>query len=186
MAYGLPYEFKRLDIMLAPNPLVQLPSEVVYTSFRLLEIALGIAILIVVVFIHGAGIRRISKYFSGHWVHVTTETPHWRVNLLFGIVIAQLVIVHLIEVIVWALPIYGLDLIPDLPSAIFFAAETYTTLGEGSIKLPQTWRQLGPIIAISGLFTFGWTASVLVYVMTQFGTLDTTHAERKKASAKSA
>jgi hypothetical protein len=113
-------------------------------------------------------------------VHVTTKTPHWRVNLLFGSVIAQLVVVHLIEVMVWALPIYWLNLIPELSAAAFFAAETYTTLGEGAVRLPLSWRQLGPIIAVSGLFTFGWTSSVLVYVMTQFGTLDTHHAERKK------
>jgi hypothetical protein len=49
-----------------------------------------------------------------------------------------------------------------------------------AVRLPPSWRQLGPIIAVSGLFTFGWTSSVLVYVMTQFGTLDTHHAERKK------
>ena len=114
------------------------------------------------------------------WVHVTTETPHWRVNFLFGSVIAQLVIVHLIEVMIWALPLYGLNLIPELSAAAFFAAETYTTLGEGAVRLPLSWRQLGPIIAVSGLFTFGWTSSVLVYVVTQFGTLDTHHAERKK------
>jgi hypothetical protein len=164
------------------DPLAQLPVEVVSTSFDLLQIALGIAILVVVVFIHGAGIRRISRYFSGRWVHITTETPHWRVNLLFGSVIAQLVIVHLIEMMVWALPIYWLNLIPELSAAAFFAAETYTTLGEGVVRLPQNWRQLGPIIAVSGLFTFGWTSSVLVYVMTQFGKLDTHHAERKKAA----
>ena len=69
---------------------------------------------------------------------------------------------------------------PNLSVAAFFAAETYTTLGEGAVRLPLSWRQLGPIIAVSGLFTFGWTSSVLVYVMTQFGTLDTHHAERKK------
>jgi hypothetical protein len=99
---------------------------------------------------------------------------------LFGSVIAQLVIVHLIEVMIWALPLYGLNLIPELSAAAFFAAETYTTLGEGAVRLPLSWRQLGPIIAVSGLFTFGWTSSVLVYVVTQFGTLDTHHAERKK------
>jgi hypothetical protein len=166
--------------MIPQDPLAQLPVEVASTSFDLLQIALGIAILVVVVFVHGAGIRRISRYFSERWVHVTTETPHWRVNLLFGSVIAQLVIVHLIEVMIWALPIYWLNLIPELSAAAFFAAETYTTLGEGAVRLPLSWRQLGPIIAVSGLFTFGWTSSVLVYVMTQFGTLDTHHAERKK------
>jgi hypothetical protein len=153
--------------MIPQDPLAQLPVEVVSTSFDLLQIALGVAVLVVVVFIHGAGIRRISRYFSERWVHVTTETPHWRVNLLFGSVIAQFVIVHLIEVMVWALPIYWLKLIPELSSAAFFAAETYTTLGEGAVRLPLSWRQLGPIIAVSGLFTFGWTSSVLVYVMTR-------------------
>jgi len=28
--------------------------------------------------------------------------------------------------------------------------------------LPAAWNMLSPIIAISGLFTFGWTGSVLV------------------------
>jgi hypothetical protein len=27
--------------------------------------------------------------------------------------------------------------------------------------LPDGWKMLAPIIAISGLFTFGWTGSVL-------------------------
>ena len=62
--------------MIPQDPLAQLPVEVVSTSFDLLQIALGIAILVVVVFVHGVGIRRISRYFSGRWVHVTTETPH--------------------------------------------------------------------------------------------------------------
>ena len=35
--------------------------------------------------------------------------------------------------------------------------------------MPETWRLAGPMIAISGLFTFSWTGSVLVYVMTEIG-----------------
>jgi hypothetical protein len=31
--------------------------------------------------------------------------------------------------------------------------------------LPNGWHMLAPIIAISGLFTFGWTGSVLVEVV---------------------
>ena len=61
--------------MIPQNPLTQLPVELASASFDLLELALGIAILVVVVFIHGAGIRWISRYFSGRWVHVSTETP---------------------------------------------------------------------------------------------------------------
>ena len=44
----------------------------------------------------------------------------------------------------------------------YFVLESYTTLGEGNVTLPDRWRLLGPIIGMSGLFTFGWTGSVLV------------------------
>ena len=37
-----------------------------------------------------------------------------------------------------------------------------------------------PVIAISGLFTFGWTGSVLVSIMTDFGKLDATRAKARK------
>ena len=44
----------------------------------------------------------------------------------------------------------------------FFVANTYTTLGYGNFVLPTERNMLAPIIAMSGLFTFGWTGSVLV------------------------
>jgi hypothetical protein len=31
--------------------------------------------------------------------------------------------------------------------------------------LPDGWHMLAPIIAMSGLFTFGWTGSVLVEIV---------------------
>jgi hypothetical protein len=43
-----------------------------------------------------------------------------------------------------------------------FAGNTYTTVGYGDFVLPNGWRMLAPIIAMSGLFTFGWSGSVLV------------------------
>ena len=61
--------------------------------------------------------------------------------------------------------------------------EAYTTLGEGNVTLPNEWHLAGPVIAISGLFTFGWTGSVLVYVMSQIGKL---HSESSREAAKTA
>lgn len=43
-----------------------------------LEIAVGTLILIVVIFVHGAGIRAINQRFSKSWIHVSSTTPHWR------------------------------------------------------------------------------------------------------------
>ena len=53
-------------------------------------------------------------------------------------------------------------LLSDWRTAGFFAGNTYTTVGYGNFLLPLGWKMLAPIIAISGLFTFGWSGSVLV------------------------
>jgi hypothetical protein len=48
---------------------------------------------------------------------------------------------------------------------MYFCANAYTTLGMGNLDLGEHWRILSPIIAISGLFTFAWTTSSLVDVV---------------------
>ena len=69
---------------------------------------------------------------------------------------------HLVELAAWAAALVYAGLVPDWRAAGFFAGNTYTTIGYGSDILPAGWKMLAPIIAISGLFTFGWTGSVLV------------------------
>ena len=110
---------------------------------------------------------------------MTRSTPHWRLNLLLAATIASLAMLHFAETLIWAIPISVRGLIPSMRDSYYFVLENYTTLGEGTIRLPDQWRLLGPVIAISGLFTFGWTGSVLVSIMTEFGRLD---RERAKGS----
>jgi hypothetical protein len=150
------------------------------TPYR--ELAFGILVLIVIIFVHGIGIRVINQRFSASWVRVTPETPHWWLNLMLGITIAALTILHLGETLLWSLPIYAMGLIPNMRDCYFYVLENYTTLGEGSVSLPHDWRLVGPIIAISGLFTFGWTTGVLVSIMTDFGRLDKSRAKDRRSS----
>ncbi len=136
--------------------------------------------LILIIFVHGASIRFINRRFSERWVHVTAQTPHWRVNLLLAGTIAALSITHFAETLLWAVPISASGMIPTMRDSYYFVLESYTTLGEGSVALPERWRLIGPIIAMSGLFTFGWTGSLLVSIMTDFNKLDRSRATRKK------
>jgi hypothetical protein len=69
-------------------------------------------------------------------------------------------------------------MLPSLRDSYFFVLESYTTLGGGSVELPDHWRLLGPMIGMSGMFTFSWTVSVLVTVMNEFGKLDRTRATK--------
>jgi hypothetical protein len=54
---------------------------------------------------------------------------------------------------------------------VYFCANSYTTLGFGSIDLGGQWRNISPVIAISGLFTFAWTTSSLVTMVSSYAKL---------------
>lgn len=143
-----------------------------------LELLLGTLAVIVIIFVHGAGIRTINRRFSKSWVQVTETTPYWRLNLLLAFTIGALSALHFIETLLWAIPINTLQMVPSMRDSYYYVLENYTTLGEGTVSLPDRWRLMGPIIAMSGLFTFGWTASVLVNIMTEFGKLDRIRAQQ--------
>lgn len=143
-----------------------------------LELFFGTLAVIVIIFVHGAGIRTINQRFSKAWIQVDELTPHWRLNLLLAFAIGALSALHFIETLLWAIPIYLMQLVPSMRDSYFYVLENYTTLGEGTVSLPDRWRLIGPIIAMSGLFTFGWTASVLVSIMTEFGKLDRIRAQQ--------
>jgi len=155
-----------LDHLANPNPVF--------------EIFVGTLILIVVIFVHGVGIRSISLQFSKSWANVTSATPHWRLNLMLSVTIAALAILHFAETLIWSVPLYVREIIPSMRDSYYYVLESYTTLGEGNVSLPDRWRLLGPIIAMSGLFTFGWTGSVLVSIMTDFGKFDRLQARRER------
>jgi hypothetical protein len=134
-----------------------------------LELGNAVVVLVIVISVHGWCMAAISRSFGRRFARFNPRTPQWQVSLLMGTTIALLAMSHLFETFLWALPIWLLGLIPNIRDAYFYVLEAYTTLGEGTIALPDTWRLLGPVIAISGLFTFSWTGSVLVYVMTEIG-----------------
>jgi hypothetical protein len=75
-----------------------------------------------------------------------------------------------------------LGLISRAYDAIYFCANAYTTLGYGLVDLGQQWRNISPIIAISGLFTFAWSTSALVDVVVAHSRLiEQLEHERDKA-----
>ncbi len=149
------------------------------TSRPVLEIVIGTLLLIVIIFVHGIGIRTINERFSNSWVQMSETTPYWRLNLLLSFTIAGLAALHFFETLLWAVPTYAMLQVQSMRDSYYYVLENYTTLGEGSVSLPDRWRLVGPIIAMSGLFTFGWTGSVLVNIMTEFGKLDKIRARRR-------
>ena len=78
---------------------------------------------------------------------------------------------HIVEILIWASALTIAGFIKHTSDAVYFCANAYTTLGMGSLDVGDQWRNISPIIGISGLFTFAWTTSALVDVVSSNGRL---------------
>jgi voltage-gated potassium channel Kch len=75
------------------------------------------------------------------------------------------VLLHLLEIVAWALYYVGAGALPDLQVAVYFSAVTYTTTGYGDVVLPQEWRLVGGIEALTGILMCGWSTGFFFAVL---------------------
>jgi len=129
-------------------------------------IAIGSFMLVFLALFHGWGLQRILHRNKRGELRLRSGRPSLlAASVLFGSAVFLMMMLHLAEVGVWAFVLLHLGLAPRVQNAIYFCANAYTTLGMGNLDLGEHWRTISPIIAISGLFTFAWTTSSLVDVV---------------------
>jgi hypothetical protein len=56
---------------------------------------------------------------------------------------------------------------PDLQSAAYFSAVTYTTTGYGDLLLPRGWQLVGAVEALTGILMCGWSTGFFFAVVSR-------------------
>jgi Ion channel len=129
-------------------------------------LGIGACMLVFIVLLHGAGLHAILVFRSRRERRLHVGRPRLvAALLLFGCSVFLMLALHIVEFLVWAYALICMGLIAHLYDAIYFCANAYTTLGYGNVDLGPHWRNVAPIMGISGLFTFAWTTSALVTVV---------------------
>jgi hypothetical protein len=149
--------------MLAP----WLPTYPVRPDPPLLEVfAIGAAVLVAVTLVHGSILGRIVRDYHRGAKRLLEHANHpfWA-SLQFGRSVLLMLVLHIVDMSIWATTLTRLGLIPDRRTSLYFTANSYTTLGYGGMPLGFGWRELGPMMAICGLFTFAWTTGVMFNVV---------------------
>jgi hypothetical protein len=59
---------------------------------------------------------------------------------------------------------------PDLQSALYFSAVTYTTTGYGDLVLSKEWRLVGAVEALTGILMCGWSTGFFFAVVSRLYT----------------
>ena len=112
--------------------------------------------------IHAAGVT----WLLGHLRRTVSPRNHfWRFARTCIRVAAWMIVCHLVEITVWAALYTWSGALPDMTSAGYFSAVTYTTTGYGDIVLPESWRLAGSVEALTGILMCGWSAAFFFAVL---------------------
>jgi hypothetical protein len=128
------------------------------------KLLVGWALVAVCVVTHAAGVTAAMRWVRRH----PAESPHfWRWVWLFVRLAGWIIVVHLAEIGAWAWLYEWQGAMPDLASALYFSAVTYTTTGYGDIVLPAEWRLIGGIEALTGILMCGWSTGFFFAVLSR-------------------
>jgi hypothetical protein len=127
-----------------------------------LIIAAGLVAITVAV--HAAGFGLVL----GALVKTRAALPEraWPITWLLVRTAWLLILIHVVEITVWALFYRWQQCLPDAESAFYFSGVTYTTLGYGDLVLPNEWRMLAPVEGLTGILMCGLSAGLFFAMVT--------------------
>ena len=128
------------------------------------KLLLAWGLMAVCVAIHASGVTSAMRWARRH---PASSEQFWSWTWLFIRLAGWMIFFHLIEILVWALLYAGQRAMPDLQSAIYFSAVTYTTTGYGDLVLPQEWRVMGGVEALTGILMCGLSTGFFFAVVSR-------------------
>ncbi|ANI99224.1 hypothetical protein A8O14_03380 [Polynucleobacter wuianus] len=138
------------------------------TALDLPGYLVGGAMLLIVMIFHGVLLLQIAKRYEVKTYLDLAEKKYPAVALCFYASVFCLFLTHIAEILIWGIALFVLKLIPGLGQSILFSGSTYTAMGFMNDILPDGWKMLAVIIAFSGMFSFAWTASVMISMTKNF------------------
>ena len=130
----------------------------------ILKLLAAWCLLALTVTIHAAGLSAVLQRMSSR----EPDSHFWPATRMLVSVAWWLILLHLAEIAVWALFFWWQQCLPDVESSFYFSGVTYTTVGYGDLVLPQEWRLLGPVEALTGILMCGLSTGLFFAVVSKF------------------
>jgi hypothetical protein len=128
----------------------------------LTKLLIAFSLMALCVAIHAMGLTTVFG-----WMHARLErrtqniwAPAWTLIRIASWV----VFLHLLQILVWAFMYAWRGAMPDLTTAAYFSAVTYTTTGYGDLVLPEAWRLVGGVEALTGILMCGLSTGMFFVV----------------------
>jgi len=86
-------------------------------------------------------------------------------SLLLSAVFVAIILLHLAEIIVWAVAYHRLGLLNGFGASFDFSIGAYTCNSPQGIQLPEEWKRLGQLESLAGLLLVGLSTAFLFLAM---------------------
>jgi hypothetical protein len=128
------------------------------------HLLIAAALVAITVAVHAAGFGLVLATLVKR--HVAPPATAWQITWLLVRLAWLLILIHVVEISVWALFYRWQNCLGDAESAFYFSGVTYTTVGYGDLLLPQPWRLLAPLEALTGILMCGLSAGLFFATVT--------------------
>jgi hypothetical protein len=132
------------------------------------EVLWGIVLIAVSMLIHAVGMPATLTVADRLWSRWPSGGGRFDLGGVSVLVAGSwmIVLVHLVEVAVWAEFLLWRGALASTPDAFYYALCQYATVGS-ELTLPTRWRLVGGMIAMAGLLTFAWSTAILLQLAQQ-------------------
>jgi hypothetical protein len=129
--------------------------------FNLQALAIGCATMLLCLAVQASFAHTVSLRFKPLIENYMQKKRNFAAQAIFLSSAIVLLGSHLLQIFFWGGLLYWTGVMPNNHQAMVFAGSTYTTVGFTNDTLPVSWQLVTIIMATSGLFSFGWSTSIM-------------------------
>ena len=156
---------------LASLPLAAVASEVdseqVISATFNVQLAVGAGMLVLCVLVHGIGLFTLSRVLGSDIEQRFEDVQplSFRGTGFTLIVVASIILIHFIEVWLFAFLYDYLRALPTFQDALYFSTISYSTIGYNDASIAEDWRMIAALEGMLGVILLGWSTAFLVRVL---------------------
>lgn len=136
-------------------------SQVDYV-FNFKALFVGCTAMLICLILQATAAHAVSLQMKPRIEALQARKKHYRAQLFFLASALLLLGSHLCQIYVWGSSLWIFGAEENHHIALVFAGSTYTTVGFADDPLPLSWQLTTIIMATSGLFSFGWSTSIML------------------------
>ncbi|MBX3512510.1 MAG: two pore domain potassium channel family protein [Xanthobacteraceae bacterium] len=140
----------------------------------ILNLSLSVVMTAIVVAVHLVGIFLLLFFLrrNAHRVEGQGAPSLVRQGALMLGVVLGIFLLHTVEVWLYAIAYMVLGAFDHFPTALYFSATAFSTLGFGDVILNHDWRLFGSVEGVTGLILIGWSSAFLLSVTSRLRILE--------------